>query len=98
MASEAVVAELLPVRIDMARNACAAKPEKRPVWILHLYLRQCCGIHSIRVVATLARLLTMTAFQKKSSLRCMLEGLPVQRDEDIICALMFRVALCTITS
>lgn len=94
----AVVAELLPVRIDVAGYACAAKSEKRSVWILHFDLRQCSGIYFLRVVATLTRLLAMTAFQRKPGLLGMPEALPVQRDKDIFRALMFRVALCTIPS
>ena len=79
--AEAIGAELILMRLLVARCTLALQAKEGLVEIFQLDLGADCGCDLCRGMAALAFLLAVLAFQWEARLGAMIETLPVQRDE-----------------
>lgn len=96
MATGAIAAKLAPMPVLVAGEALAAKAEERVIQILDLDLRAGAGGDPLFVVAGLALLFAMFAFERKSGLSSMIEAPALQTGENKSTAVMFHMTACTI--
>ena len=94
--AQAVGAELILMRLPVARHTLASETKEGPVEIFQLDFRTGCGCNPGCGMATLALLPAMLPFQSEACLGPMIEVFPVQSDEGEFRAAMFNVAARTI--